>query len=1132
MPTFAMALKPSETFYYGGIAPIWKDVKKNHLTVTMEGIEEISINGKLLTFSPEAIQEVQTANAEVDKYEEEIPLAHCDAESIGGPRGCSKRLVDFKASIINILSSTTSPDVSVARQELGRALHTLQDFYAHSNWVNDISKQGTIYSALTDTAPYLAVQDKYEGKADIVSNKTCEWRLGLFVDDQPFETLELGKRGLSVITTGWFEGFNGSSDPILYKCDHGIAKGNGLNKDTQYQTYHDEAVTAATLHTKAYTTSIISDVLNSETLTPVELAKNIDKFMGVLGDTSIGFIVDTTGSMGSTITGVKNAIKNTVDKLKEEGKDVTKFYLISYSDPGVGSVLTASDTAGMLSNINSVELCVPDCGGDFPEKALDGLLKVVNVAIENTHLYLYTDATTKNPELASSIIKIAKAKNIKINFFLSGSSDSSYDLIAKATQGNMYSYAHSVTGAEGTFAFINPQFEGNLEKLLNISGTLNNDVSPSASKVAPLQAKTSAVISPTNSSQSSGNNYYALPSNITKAHQIISAQSIYGVKKKTASTESAYDLKQKFYVDDTTTKIFLNVSMDPIGIVTLRRPDGSQVLETDEGVTITNTNASSNITVTDLIIGEWSVELTGSTGQAYDIDIDVATDVRIIDFGFKELKGRAGHQALFAINGEPTNISEQFVSFSIVGNVSDLSMTINLLDGSVFQNIELDNITSGLTSRYLGKMTLPDESFNIIVEGNTMDGEKFTRTYNKFFSPQKITVNPTRDKPVIFTSDTKYDIGFTISNLGSTDTFSLTAELQDGTPIDILDNELSIAEDTTKDIRVIFTTPSDLKGLSNYSITLSATSLTDSASSNYAIFTADVDTLDSDGDSMVDRAENFIFDGNSDDVADAEQANVVSFLSKSAKGFTYEVEDGLSFSNLFNGELDEETQTSLSVASNFGYVEFELLGLTPDSLYPVELKVLFTGKVFPSEYYIYDEIISEWVEDKTVIFSDGYAKIKINENTHKGFFNFNNTLPLAFVEKVANTKNQIVTLNLLENSSDADGDTIEISRIDENSLEEGVIAFVAGSSTDVTYTPPSDFIGVDSFNFTVTDNKGGFTTSYVEIETSEPVILPVPPVVEQPKSSGGGSLGVWTLMILLAFHFRKYVRIKHINRTK
>ncbi|MEO9507644.1 MAG: cadherin-like domain-containing protein, partial [Nonlabens ulvanivorans] len=226
--------------------------------------------------------------------------------------------------------------------------------------------------------------------------------------------------------------------------------------------------------------------------------------------------------------------------------------------------------------------------------------------------------------------------------------------------------------------------------------------------------------------------------------------------------------------------------------------------------------------------------------------------------------------------------------------------------------------------------------------------------------------------------------------------------------------------------------------------------------------------------------------------------------------------------------------------------------------FPIEVDVFFTGEVFPSEYYIYDETLSTWVQDESAIFFDGYATIQVDKSTHKGFFNVNenNTLPQVFVESITNTQNQVVTIDLLENASDADGDTVEVTHIDEVSLAGGMITWSTDNLTHVTYTPPVDFIGVDRFSFIITDNNGGFTTSDVEIETTESIIEPeIPPVVIEPEdppviiepedppvivepeeppvviepeesvsdnsNSSGGSLSVVTLMLLLLFRFRK-----------
>jgi len=68
----------------------------------------------------------------VDKHgdsEAELAEAHCDDEKL---RECHDRLKNAKSDIKNMLEAG---DVTNARIKLGRMLHTVQDFYAHSNWV-------------------------------------------------------------------------------------------------------------------------------------------------------------------------------------------------------------------------------------------------------------------------------------------------------------------------------------------------------------------------------------------------------------------------------------------------------------------------------------------------------------------------------------------------------------------------------------------------------------------------------------------------------------------------------------------------------------------------------------------------------------------------------------------------------------------------------------------------------------------------------------------------------------------------------------------------------------------------------------------------------------------------------------
>ncbi len=404
IPISVMAFKPGDTF---GSA-----LRHTHRTITLDNIQTINIDGKDLTFEDDARNEVSDANGMVDLYHLFDPKSHCDGEHIYGTEGCEDRIKSLKQTTVNALSQK-KPLIGVARTAFGQLLHTVQDFYAHSNWVNRGYSSSNLKLIYGDKADNHNVQ-KNEREVDSPDYKTCKWVTDVF-DEKPLPILQFGPRGNNVITTGYFE-YLGLGDAIHYKCDHG-GKGTGLNKDTPSQKLYDDAASVAGKSTQEIYRDIINKVLASTLIDAETKAKNIAKFLGEIGNSNLGFVVDTTGSMGDTVTGIKNAMRQTVTKLQEEGKDIGNFYVLSFGDPGVGGVLSATDTDAMLANINSVQLGVPDDGGDFPEKALDGLMRVVNAAEENTELYLYTDATTKNPGLTGSIISVAQAKTLLLISF-------------------------------------------------------------------------------------------------------------------------------------------------------------------------------------------------------------------------------------------------------------------------------------------------------------------------------------------------------------------------------------------------------------------------------------------------------------------------------------------------------------------------------------------------------------------------------------------------------------------------------------------------------------------------------------------------------------------------------------------
>jgi len=1048
MPISVMAFKPGDSFATGG------SLTHTHHTITQDKIRTINIDGKELTFEDDAMNEVSDANEMVDLYHLFDPKSHCDSEHIYGTEGCEDRIKSLKQRTVNALSQK-KPLIGVARSAFGQLLHTVQDFYAHSNWVN--LGNTTSNSKILDDEVKESDKAPKEREVDDPDKKTCEWETGVF-DEKPLPKLQLGPRGKSVVTTGYFEAL-GLADPIHYKCDHG-GKGTGLNKDTPSQNLYEKAASVAGGSTQDIYRDIINKVLASTLIDAETKAKNIAKFLGEIGNSNLGFVVDTTGSMGDTVTGIKSAMRQTVTKLQEEGKEIGNFYVLSFGDPGVGSVLSATDVDTMLANINSVQLGVPDGGGDYPEKALDGLMRVVNAAEENTELYLYTDAPTKNPGLAGSIISTAQAKNITINFFLSGSGDSAYTRIASATGGQIISYPHSVSGAEGTFALVNPALDGNLEKLLQITGVIPGKKSKS---LALVRQKSVAPQNFSNTTQEDTKHLHEVT--IPKARLF-------------AKAATPNSVEHNISIDSSVEKVLVNIEMDPVGTITLIRPDGTEVQEGDARVTIRKTTANVFFSVENPEAGIWKVRISGSAGQTYSVSVNVVSPTHIVDLHFVELKGRPGHEGMFPIDGQPLSTSEQYILLKMSGEVDNLEMYLVGLDGKVLKTVDLHlDSKIGTLSEYYGKVYLPNEKFKILVKGTDSAGNTFERLYNQVYVGQTVSVKPLRTRPVYFQPGKKSTITFSVKNTSAKDTFILEATQESGDPITLETTEITLDANESAVVHVSFVVPMSADTKTQYAVTLKASSKTNAESSNFAQFIAEVDNNDLDSDGVNDTLEKNRYDGNGDGIADYNQSKVVTMMTAGGT-VTLELSDNSSFRNFQVNSANKKITDSVAGEIPFGVWEYDV----ESSAATHTVKVYYANNLYPTAYYKYDESSKTWVEDTSVVFEKGSAAIQVASAHTSGFLLFNNHPPKAYVTKQEVNKNASIEINLLEHVLDEDGDAVRIFKVDTESLKHGSIEKIDAKEGYVRYSTPKDYNGTDYFSYIITDDKGGFKEIDVEID--------------------------------------------------
>jgi hypothetical protein len=83
-----------------------------------------------------------------------------------------------------------------------------------------------------------------------------------------------------------------------------------------------------------------------------------------------------------------------------------------------------------------------------------------------------------------------------------------------------------------------------------------------------------------------------------------------------------------------------------------------------------------------------------------------------------------------------------------------------------------------------------------------------------------------------------------------------------------------------------------------------------------------------------------------------------------------------------------------------------------------------------------------------------------------------------------NTPKMVAASSLSANDEDADFDTLTVTAVSPTSSQGGGVTLVGGV---VTYTPPTNFTGTDTFTYTVDDGFGGTDTGTVSVEVTGPI---------------------------------------------
>ena len=93
-----------------------------------------------------------------------------------------------------------------------------------------------------------------------------------------------------------------------------------------------------------------------------------------------------------------------------------------------------------------------------------------------------------------------------------------------------------------------------------------------------------------------------------------------------------------------------------------------------------------------------------------------------------------------------------------------------------------------------------------------------------------------------------------------------------------------------------------------------------------------------------------------------------------------------------------------------------------------------------------------------------------------------NSSPTATNDAVTTAENQSVTIDVVANDYDGDGDTLTIVDVTQGASGS---AQVNGDNT-IAYTPDANYHGTDTFTYTISDSRGGQSTATVTVTVTEP----------------------------------------------
>ncbi|XP_069086472.1 von Willebrand factor A domain-containing protein 7-like [Pleurodeles waltl] len=349
----------------------------------------------------DALNEISSHNVQVDVKNFLSEKFHFDAELFD----------EAKVLVLNGIELTSmnlkQDDAQEARSELGKLLHSVQDFYSHSNFIELGHREPN---------PGIISPDIKIGNIAGPTQRTCVDCHKTCENNIPPEIIEN-----NILTTGYF--MTSPYVPFIFpyqkpegKCSHGGSTDfgsdnepiGGINKDMETSSH-------GYLHYEA------AEVAVKATFDVMELIKGkvgVQKMARLLNLEAGGVwscVIDTREVSTGDLSAKKQNVFSIVDSKKGTLTEPSTYVLVPFNSTGFGPVFLTEDADIFKTKVANLK---PEAGGKDPGMCLSALLLSLGSTPQYSSIYVFTSAPAKDIDKKNYVTTLIESKKTSVNFVI------------------------------------------------------------------------------------------------------------------------------------------------------------------------------------------------------------------------------------------------------------------------------------------------------------------------------------------------------------------------------------------------------------------------------------------------------------------------------------------------------------------------------------------------------------------------------------------------------------------------------------------------------------------------------------------------------------------------------------------